>query len=132
LADTWARTIDKKKEKLNDHELYVLLAARDGYYLCTHCPTGKFFLKKDEIYRYGTTGDGPDIRGYNKNWLAKNGLLYIHLLTSDLKTIKSLEITYIGNYPLVAENLSRPLPGDPGVKPYWYRLVLPPGNNSLD
>lgn len=132
LADDWARAIEKKKEKIEKHDLYMLVAARDGYFICKHCPTGKFFLKDGEVYRYGTTGDGQQGRGYNREWLSNNGLGYIRLLTADLTTVKIAQTNYIGLYAILPENLNRPLPTSSKAWPYWYRLVIPPGNNSLD
>lgn len=132
LSKEWAETIDKKKDQYAYHDLYQLIAAENGYYSCKHCPTGKFYLKVGEVYRYGTTGIGQEGRGYNKSWLDKNFLNYVHILTADLATIKSEEIVLIGGYALFPENLKRPLVGSNIAKPYWYRLVLPPGNNSLD
>jgi hypothetical protein len=132
LSDDWAETIEKKISTFEIHELYSLMAAKDGYYACKHCPGGKFFLKKFEIYRYGTTGVGKSGRGYNENWQNDNFLIYSTILTSDLKTVKIAQTSFIGAYPLLRENLERPLLDSPVAKPYWFRLVLPPGNNSLD
>lgn len=132
LADDWARTIEKKKSKFEKHDLYMLRAARDGYFLCKHCPTGKFFLKTGEVYRYGTTGEGQMGRGYNREWLNAYGLIYVRLITADLTTVKIAQTTSIGKYALSPENLARPLPNSSNSRSYWYRLVLPPGNNSLD
>lgn len=132
LADDWAGTIERKLSKYEKHDLYALLAVNDGYFECKHCPTGKFFLKKGELYRYGTTGDGQNGRGYNEEWIYINKLFYIHLLSGDLTTVSIAQASFIGAYALLPQNLARPLPNSSEARPYWYRLVIPPGNNSLD
>lgn len=32
LADDWARTIEKKKSKVEQHDLYMLVASSNGYF----------------------------------------------------------------------------------------------------
>ena len=132
LADDWAGTVERKVRKYERHDLYMLVAVRDGYFQCHHCPTGKFFLKKGEVYRYGTTGDGQIKRGYNEEWLYKNNLFYIHIFTGSITSVGIEQTVLIGSYALHFENMARPLFNAPEAKPYWYRLVIPPGNNSLD
>lgn len=132
LANDWAETIERKQEQFAEHELYALTAARAGYFRCDHCPGRKFFLKEFEVYRYGTTGNGRQGRGHSDSWLAQNALNYNIILTADLTTVKIEETALIGSYAILPENLTRPLAGTPTAKPYWYRLVLPPGNNSLE
>jgi len=132
LSKEWAETITKKQDSHANQELYMLTAARNGYFLCKHCPTGKFFLKAGEVYRYGITGGGKAKRGYSDSWLARSGLNYILLQKGNLAAIKTEETALIGSYALHPENLLRPLTGKPAAKLNWYRLVLPPGNNSLD
>lgn len=132
LSDSWAKAIEKKKSKYEAHELYMLVAANRGYFYCKHCPSGRFYLRTGEIYRYGTTGEGQHGRGYSQNWLNDHLLSYVVLMKSDIKTVKMAETTLIGNYVLLPENLNRPLMNQAKSKPNWYRLVLPPGNNTLD
>lgn len=132
LSAEWSSTVAKKQAKIANHELYMLVAAQNGYYLCGHCAGGRFFLNAGEVYRYGTTGNGKNGRGYTDNWLAKQKLNFIHLMYGDLATIMTEQATLIGSYALHPENIKRPLTGEAKAKSYWYRLVLPPGNNSLD
>ena len=132
LTDDWVGTIDRKIEQYDNQQLYVLTAIRDGYYYCKHCPTGKFFLKEYEVYKYGITGIGPKDRGYSENWLSKKGLNYTVLTTGHLTVLKSQETTLIGAYAILPENVDRPLLGNQKAKLNWYRLVIPPGNNSLE
>lgn len=132
LSEEWEKTITEKQEQYTEHELYKLTAARKGYFQCKHCPTGNFYLNKGEVYRYGTTGVGQNRRGFNQQWLNDKRLNYIIILKGDITIVKAEEAGLIGSYAILPENLSRPLSGSSKSKPYWYRLVLPPGNNSLD
>lgn len=132
LSKKWERVISRKEEKIKKHRLYILMAIRNGYFDCSHSPTGKFYLKGGEIYRYGTTGETTVSRGYSETWLIKNNLTFKVIMESDLTTITLAQTTLIGQYPLLPENMQRPLPGKELAKPYWFRLVLPPGNKSLD
>lgn len=132
LSKKWERAILRKQEKIKKHRLYALVAIQNGYFDCPHSPTGKFYLNGEEIYRYGTTGDTFAARGYSQKWLAANNLTLISIMEGDLATIVAEQTKLIGSYVLLPENLQRPLPGKANAKPYWYRLVLPPGNKSLD
>lgn len=115
-----------------NQELYMLVAKRNGMYLCKHCPNGNFFLYAGQLYRYGITGNEKEGRGYTNNWEHSNQLIYLTIYQGDLATVKMMEIDLIGKYALHPENLERPLLGEEKAKKYWYRLVLPPGNNRLD
>ncbi|MCB0597870.1 MAG: hypothetical protein H6557_03320 [Lewinellaceae bacterium] len=132
LSEEWEDAIDHKKDKIENQELYKLVAKRSGMYLCKHCPTGKFYLYKGELYRYGTTGDGKNGRGYTDQWEEKNKLEFFHISFGDEATVKKGQAELIGTYALDSENMRHPLPGTPNAKNYWYRLVLPPGNNNLN
>lgn len=132
LSKKWEKTILRKQEKIRKHRLYVLVASTNGYFQCPHSPSGKFYLKADEVYRYGTTGETFAARGYSKRWLAINNLTLISIMEDDLATVLAEQAFLIGSYALLPENLQRPLANEANAKLYWYRLVLPPGNKSLD
>jgi hypothetical protein len=132
LSKTWDKTVTRKVEKIRKHRLYALVATNNGYFECAHSPTGRFYLNRDEVYRYGTTGSSFSKRGYSQDWLAKHNLTLFRLMDGDLTTVLARQTTLIGSYPLLPENMSRPLPGDNKATPSWFRLVLPPGNKSLD
>ncbi len=132
ISEEWSETVERKKDQFRNQELYKLTATKDAYYLCEHCPTGKFFLRENEVYRYGTTGLKEKGRGYGENWRKKYFLNYVVIMQEDLTTVKIEQAALIGSYVILPENLNRPAAGTPQAKPYWYRLVLPPGNNSLD
>ena len=71
LSKKWEKAILRKQEKVRKHRLYVLVASTNGYFQCPHSPSGKFYLKADAVYRYGTTGETFAARGYSKRWLAR-------------------------------------------------------------
>jgi hypothetical protein len=112
--------------------LYALVAINNGYFECAHSPTGRFYLKGNEVYKYGTTGDSFSARGYSSNWLIKHNLALLELMKGDLTTVLTEQAILIGSYALLPENTKRPLVGDSKATPNWFRLVLPPGNKSLD
>jgi hypothetical protein len=132
LSKTWERTVTRKVEKIKKHRLYALIATNDGYFECAHSLVGKFYLKAGEIYRYGTTGETTIGRGYSEIWLIRNNLSFKIILEGNLTLVMAEQAALIGSYPLMPENMLRPLPGDELAKPYWFRLVIPPGNKSLD
>lgn len=132
LSKKWEKTILRKQEKIKKHRLYVLVATKSGYFDCPHSATGKFYLNVGEVYRYGTTGETTVSRGYSETWLIKNNLTFKVIMEGDLATVTAEQAKLIGQYPLLPENMQRPLPGEESAKPYWFKLVLPPGNKSLD
>lgn len=132
LSKKWEKTILRKQEKIKKHRLYVLVATRSGYFDCPYSATGKFYLNVGEVYRYGTTGETTVTRGYSETWLIKNNLTFKVIMEGDLAMVAAEQANLIGHYPLLPENMQRPLPGEASAKPYWFRLVLPPGNKSLD
>jgi hypothetical protein len=109
-----------------------LLPINNGYFECAHSPSGRFYLKTGEIYRYGTTGETTVGRGYSETWLIRNNLSFKIILEGNLALVLAEQTALIGSYPLLPENMLRPLSGDELAKPYWFRLVIPPGNKSLD
>lgn len=118
MSDAWREAMEEKKEKIKNHELYMLVASENGMYLCNHCPTGKFFLFAGEVYRYGTTGNSEVGRGYNENWKNANKLSYFTIFRGDQTSVKIKQAEYIATYVLQPENLNRPLSSDPKAKAY--------------
>ena len=53
-------------------------------------------------------------------------------MEDDLATVVAEQASLIGSYALLPENLQRPLANEANARLYGYRLVLPPGNKSLD
>jgi hypothetical protein len=132
LSKTWEKTVTRKVEKIRKHRLYMLVATSNGYFECAHSPTMRFYLNRGDVYRYGTTGSSFSERGYSSDWLSKHNLTLIEIMEGNLTIILAEQATLIGTYSLLPENLRRPLIGDNKATPSWFRLVLPPGNKSLD
>ncbi|HMQ49893.1 MAG TPA: hypothetical protein PKA00_20765 [Saprospiraceae bacterium] len=132
LSKARQEAIDQKKERILQQEVYMLVAAENGIYFCKHCVNQNFFLYKGEVYKYGTTGNGKNGRGYSESWQMQNKLVFVHLGFGDESTVKIKQAELLGVYPLLPENMSRPNKGDFKSKPHWHRLVLPPGNTKLD
>jgi len=61
-----------------------------------------------------------------------NNLTLISIMEDDLATVVAEQASLIGSYALLPENLQRPLANEANARLYGYRLVLPPGNKSLD
>ena len=119
-------SIDDRIDRINNKaELYVLRALSNGYYFCPLCPeeatngNGQFFLYQGEVYKYGQTINPSD--RYSKTELARWNLEYIELLVSDLTTVTTAETILMGAYPLLPENLKRPIAR---------RLTVPPGSGT--
>ncbi|MCU0391934.1 MAG: hypothetical protein MUE81_12510 [Thermoflexibacter sp.] len=119
--------IDDRRRKLDDDTLrfyrsaeqYALVATRNDWYDCMSCvDSSRIFLHIGEIWKYGVTINGEQVR-YTKNELIEKGLLYLPQLQGSLQRCLSEERKKIIEYPLLPENLTR--------KPE-YRLARPPAN----
>lgn len=125
----------KRKDQLNDKvrrmreeaEVYYLLASKDGYYECLHCPNGVFYLYKDEIWKVGITIRGQEGR-YKMKYLRRMGLRYKVIYRGNIQRAQELEVIEIGSYPLKPENLQRPDKQQGQL--IRYKLARPPGQNS--
>lgn len=121
---------DKRKDKLNDKvrrmresaETYRLVARRNGYYQCLHCPNGTFYLYKGEIAKIGVTIQGEANR-YKPQYLRRMNLEYITIYKGSVQKAKELEVVEIGKYPLSEENISRP--DKPQGELLRYKLARP-------
>lgn len=125
----------RRKDQLNDKvrrmreeaEVYYLLASKDGYYECLHCPNGVFYLLKDEIWKVGITIQGEEGR-YKLKYLRRMGLRYKAIYRGNIQRAQEMEVIEIGSYPLKPENLQRP--DKPQGQLIRYKLARPPGQNS--
>lgn len=118
---------DDRKRKLgedtarfyNSAEQYALVATRNDWYDCMSCAdSSRIFLYIGEIWKYGVTINGEQVR-YTKSELIEKGLLYLPQLQGSLQRCLSEERKKIIEYPLLPENIKR--------KPK-YRLARPPAN----
>jgi hypothetical protein len=119
---TRARGIQRMREEA---EQYVLLAKDDGYYECAHCPQGRFYLYKGEIAKVGTTLRKEGGR-YTQKFYNTEKLQYITEYRGSKQEAEEREFLRIVDYPLLAENLSRPDQPEGGVE--RFKLGRPPQN----
>ena len=107
-------------ERLNNAEQYALIANRTGFYPCTHCPKGKFFLNRNEVYKYGVTINGKIVR-YTAEYLKE---LYVDYIVEKQGTVQECleeEAKKIILYYQLPEN---------AVRFDKNRLARPPGNSK--
>lgn len=110
----------KEKEKLENCEVYKLVALKSGWYMCHLCSQGSIYLNKGEVWKYGYSCS-PETR-YKKEWLQQMNLRYIPIFFGDMKECRAKEIELIRDYPLLPENMNRP---------EYLRLVVPPGSKTI-
>lgn len=124
---------DERRDQLNDKvrrmrkgcEVYSLRAKKDGVYECLHCPQGVFFLKKNEVWKYGMTIQGD--KRYKAAKLRRLNLYRKREYVGNCQEAMELELVLIGSYPQLPENTVRPIRAT-NSEPYRYRLARPPGN----
>lgn len=107
----------RELQEIDNAEQYVLLAIEAGNYPCLNCgPRSTIWLMANEIWRYGVTRKGEQIR-YPSTELARAGLRYQIQFEGTVAECLKQEKIKIYNYAIHPENLRRP-----------FRLVRPPGN----
>ena len=107
-------------DRLNNAEQYALLAKTTGYYPCYHCPNGKFFLNKNEVWKYGTTINGKSKR-YTDEYLQGLNVLYVVEFEGTVQLCLEEEAKKIILYYQLPEN---------AVRFDRNRLLRPPGNSK--
>ena len=110
--------IEKAKNKLDEAEVYILLALYDHYIECKLCPDGRAWIKEGEIAKIGTSVNTTS--RYNQAYYKKHGVEYITYLRGSVHLVLKTEINLLGRYPLMPENLARQEP-----------LLYPPLNSKL-
>lgn len=105
--------------KFQKSEQYALIALETGYYPCLTCrDTTMILLYKNEIWRYGVTTNGKEIR-YPKSTF--RNLVYIVEFSGTFQQCLIEERKKIVMYPLLPENLKRSAEkrlGRPPANPY--------------
>ena len=123
VIGTQVFTLEEEQEKLrkqieqyDEAEQYALIAIADGWYPCCKCGTKLVFLRRGEVWKYGST-----IKKYRYSdaFLEANRVRYLVQFEGDLTICRKKEITKIRMYKFSTENLRRPVS---------QRLVRPPGN----
>lgn len=110
--------IEQAKDKLDEAEVYLLLATYDHYIECLLCPGRRLWIKEGEIAKIGTTVNTTS--RYKQAYYKKHGVEYIMYLRGSIDLVLKTEIDLLGNYPLLVENLAREEP-----------LLFPPLNGKL-
>ena len=107
-------------ERLNNAEQYALIANTTGYYPCSHCPNGHFFLNINEVWKYGVTINGQSGR-YTTEYLIHNKVDYIVQYKGTIQECLEEEAQKIILYYQLPEN---------AVRFDKNRLARPPGNSK--
>lgn len=118
LSPERQRKLDRELKEIENAEQYALIATADIDYPCLSCPDGAktIFLKKGEVWKYGTTRKGEGSRYPNQNYGAPNLIFVTQFVGTTTECLK-MEKIKIYNYPLLPEARRRKI-----------RLFRPPGN----
>jgi hypothetical protein len=116
---------EKQKEKfradsakLNQCVQYALIANEDGWY--EKCDkTGKFYLLKGEVWKYGVTCEGNPENRYENSFYDNNNLIFQVQFRGNHLACEIEEKRKLYFYPTMPENLRREA---------HQKLVLPIGN----
>ena len=99
--------LDRVTQAEDIAEQYALRAISDGNYIC-NCPEGFYYLHAREIWKYGTTKNGPSGR-YSYKFLKANNVYYEPQFQGTLHECLIQEQIKIRSYPLLPENVARPV-----------------------
>lgn len=119
LAPHRQKKLDKELEEIDNALQYVLIARRNGFFPCFTCPdgSGRIYLYKGEVWKYGSTRKGEKGRYPNQNYGTKN-VQFVVEFTGTLSECIKMEKIKIYNYPLLPEAEKRA-----------FILAIPPGNS---
>ena len=110
--------IEQAKDRLDQAEVYLLIAIYDHYIECPLCHDGRLWITEGEIAKIGTTVNTTS--RYDKAFYKKHGVEYITYIRGSIELVLKTEIELLGKYPLMPENLAREHP-----------LLFPPLNSKL-
>jgi hypothetical protein len=99
------RAYDSRIERLNNSEQYALLALESDWYSCSHCPSGKYWLATNEVWKYGTSIN-PESR-YTDEYLRENNVYYVPQFNGTLQECLEEEARKIYKYYEHPQNLKR-------------------------
>ncbi len=121
LSSKHQNQLQKKLDELDEAEQYALVAISNGWYPCLHGGRSLYYLKANEVWKYGVTTKCERGR-YTSEFLQDNEVLYIIQFKGILSECLQEEQRKLFSYPILPENLSR-LEVD--------RLLRPPYNPVL-
>jgi len=113
--------LQRKLEELENVEQYALLARSDGWYPCLHSKLKTYYLRKNEVWKYGVTSKG-EMGRYAPAFLPANKVYYYIQFTGTMSECLKEEQRKLFNYPTLPENL---------VREEENRLLRPPFNPIL-
>ncbi|MCI4647593.1 hypothetical protein [Phaeodactylibacter sp.] len=110
----------RELDEIDNAEQYALIAAVNGHFPCFSCMDGSttIFLKKGEVWKYGVTRKGEQIRYPAGNFGAMD-LYYVPQFKGDYAACLKEEKRKIYYYPTLPEALMRSV-----------ELIRPPGNKT--
>lgn len=119
LAPHRQKKRDKELEEIDNAVQYALIARKNGYFPCYTCPdgSGRIYLYKNEVWKYGSTRKGEKGRYPKQNYGAEN-VQFIIEFTGTLSECLKMEKIKIYDYPLLPEAWKRD-----------FLLAIPPGNS---
>lgn len=97
----------QRRNTPDDFEQYALTAGRNGWYPCLHSRRINFYLKTDEVWKYGVAGSGVFGR-FKATFLIKNKVSCIVQYRGSFAQCLRQEQIRLFNYPNLPENLARP------------------------
>lgn len=99
------KALVRKLARLQNCEQYSLRALKSGWFACTHCPKSLYYLRTNEIARYGMTCN-RDSR-YTDEQLLKFGVYYFVEFEGTMQEAVEVEAKKIFFYYRHPDNLAR-------------------------
>ena len=121
--------VDDKRDSFEECEVYYLIALKDGLYECHNCVGKVFYLYKGEIVKIGMTCTGSN--RYRKAFYDTRNVRYRTVFYGNVMECQQEEISRLGNYAGLPENMRRPDPDSLSLKNRRYKLLYPVRNSSL-
>ncbi|MCY7327464.1 MAG: hypothetical protein LH618_02815 [Saprospiraceae bacterium] len=98
--------LQRKLEELENVEQYALRAEMDGWYPCLHSGLKTYYLRQNEVWKYGVTSKG-ELGRYTSKFLNANKVYYSLQFTGTMNECLQEEQRKLFNYPILPENLAR-------------------------
>lgn len=96
----------KRLKEIDDSEQYALIAKGNGWYPCLHSGRTSYYLKANEVWKYGVTSKGEFGR-YTAKFLVSNNVSYDIQFKGNYSECLKQEQVKLFNYRYLPENLAR-------------------------